>query len=328
MDDSLTLEALRTLSIDIQPHEAVAVAQALIRREPECVAHATYGPLSLDTIAVDERGGVLCLGHAATPSVAEVAIVLQQLLSNPGVRVPGGLRYCVSRALHEVDAPPFDSVEQFSRALERFEHGEPRAALAGLHARAVERLRERRHPTTALRLTPRVDADLAPEPDRRSSGPTVSDLRRQLRDADLRAFASSRPAGTVARVPRPRRHAPLAACLLAGVSLVAVGAAAHRGHTGSSARADSAHVDSPVSTPGIATADPAPMRADAPVMADDARTTSVPASSVHIAARQPRRAVDEPRAPVRRMRPGPVRARPTHDKGLLHIRFVWDNPFR
>ncbi len=51
--------------------------------------------------------------------------------------MPGPLRYALARALHEVAAPPYDSLADFSRALRRFETGHRAAIVRGLHARAA-----------------------------------------------------------------------------------------------------------------------------------------------------------------------------------------------
>ena len=53
-----------------------------------------------------------------------------------GPGVPGGLRYAVARALLEVDAPPFDSLQALSVSLSRFETGDRRQVLRSLMARA------------------------------------------------------------------------------------------------------------------------------------------------------------------------------------------------
>jgi hypothetical protein len=70
--------------------------------------------------------------------VLEAAILIDELL--PGVRaqVPGALRYALGRALHEVAAPPFDSLADFSRTLRRFETGGRATIVRALYARAQE----------------------------------------------------------------------------------------------------------------------------------------------------------------------------------------------
>ena len=70
------------------------------------------------------------------PNRSEAAILIEELLPEGPARA-GPLRYALARALHEVAAPPYDSLADFSRALRRFETG-PRAAIVrGLHARAA-----------------------------------------------------------------------------------------------------------------------------------------------------------------------------------------------
>jgi hypothetical protein len=139
METTLTLADIRRLQIAIAPHEAVAIAQQLMHHDTgNPAARPPFGPLSLDTVAIDADGSVVCTHTDATPAVAEVALVLQRLLGQTEARVPGGMRYAIGRALHEVEAPPFDSRSDFSEALERFERGDRRAAVASLYARAVE----------------------------------------------------------------------------------------------------------------------------------------------------------------------------------------------
>jgi len=67
-----------------------------------------------------------------TPSVFEAALLLQSMLPAGAGQVPGALRYAIARGLLEVVAPPFESIGDFSRALQRFERGDRRAAVRGL----------------------------------------------------------------------------------------------------------------------------------------------------------------------------------------------------
>ncbi len=87
MDTTMTLEELRRRNVEIDAHEAVAIAQKLIC-EPGSNedAHAPYGPLSLDTIAIDGDGTVHCRRTAATPSALEVGIVLDRAARGGHVR--------------------------------------------------------------------------------------------------------------------------------------------------------------------------------------------------------------------------------------------------
>ena len=207
--------------------EAVAIAQQLIAslRDPRTAAEVRppYGPPSTANVFLKDDGAVVCRGCAATPTVSEVGIFLDDLLPAGSMRVPGGLRYTIARALLDVDVPPFDSLDELSRDLSRHERGN-RAAI-------VRRTLARAHSHCAV--APVVFAE------RRRSRASATALRRELRDADLRLYRQWQgPAGqpavidlvAVAAAPAPRRGRTLtagAACLAASVSLIAVGGFTH-----------------------------------------------------------------------------------------------------
>jgi hypothetical protein len=128
----LLAEALAR-GIRVEPHEAVAVSQQLMQQ-----GAVTPAPGNV-RLAAD--GTVECVGCDATPGVYEMAIFLQTLLPPERVGVPGGLRYAIARGLHEVDARPFDSIDELASALQRFEKGDRRIAVAQLVRRAVPGLR-------------------------------------------------------------------------------------------------------------------------------------------------------------------------------------------
>src|SRR6202011_5315684 len=97
----------------------------------ERIARPPFGPPSPDTVRLGLDGSVMSMGAVGAPSVSEAAILLQTMLASVP-RVPGALQYAIARALLEVDAPPFDSLADFSRALTRFEQGDRRAAVRAL----------------------------------------------------------------------------------------------------------------------------------------------------------------------------------------------------
>jgi hypothetical protein len=70
--------------------------------------------------------------------VLEAAALVEELLPVGPALVPGALRYTLGRALHEVDAPPFDSLAEFSRALRRFESGPRTRIVRALYERAED----------------------------------------------------------------------------------------------------------------------------------------------------------------------------------------------
>ena len=117
---AITLTALRDRGVSVEPHEAVAIVQQLIHGEPRAgrgTAAAPPGPLAPDNVILSPDGWVETACDA-TPAVSEVALVLQAACADASM--PGGLRYTVARALLDVDAPPFDSLDEFSEALQFF----------------------------------------------------------------------------------------------------------------------------------------------------------------------------------------------------------------
>ena len=123
------LAELLARGVRVEPHEAVAVAQHLIQR-----GAAAPSP---HNVRVSTDGFAECAGCDTTPAVYEMAIFLQSLLPPNRVGVPGGLRYTIARGLHEVEARPFDSIEELSAALDRFEAGDRRAVVSLLARRAM-----------------------------------------------------------------------------------------------------------------------------------------------------------------------------------------------
>jgi hypothetical protein len=113
----------------IEPHEAVAIAQLLI-------GNGAVAP-SPENVQLSSDGAASCAGCDVTPAVFEIAALLQKLIPPGTPRVPGGLRYAIARALLEVEAPPFDSVKDFSQSLERFESGDRAAVVGGLVGRLL-----------------------------------------------------------------------------------------------------------------------------------------------------------------------------------------------
>jgi len=167
----VSMAELKHAGVTIHASEAVAIAQKLIH-EPQLVSSsAPYGPPSLERVCIGDDGSVICRGCEATPGVAEIAILLEALLPEGGPDVPGALRYTIARALHDVDAPPFDSLEVLSAALMRHEHGDRNAAVRRLAARAG---------------TARAYAEGGDE--RRHGRGTSSEYRRLLREADEKLY--------------------------------------------------------------------------------------------------------------------------------------------
>jgi hypothetical protein len=361
MDTTITLSELRRREVEIAPHEAVAVAQQLMCGAANIDARPPYGPPSLDSIAIAPDGSVRCLGTAATLSVPEVAIILQALLATSVSRVPGGLRYAVGRALLEVEAPPFDSLEEFSIALERFERGTRSEAVAQLFQRG------------ALAGVPATTGDVHARPhrERRLHGPSVAELRRDLREMDLRLFeARQDPHADRRSINRSggfSRRAPMAACMVAGAALLAAGelVQTHRVTHAPPARVDAAVA--PASTTIVpndihpiaaaATADDAREKTESSPITTPGAIAPSPAAAPHAVAvahthRRPTRTTarksasrvaraDANRQPATTRHDGRqelgshrrddrrVDRDRDRDRGVIaRIRFEWDNPFK
>jgi hypothetical protein len=176
---AVSIADLRRAGIVLTADEVVAIADKLIQSNPDLAPQPPFGPLAWERIRIFSDGSVTCLGCAATPSVAELAILVQELLTETP-RVPGGLRYAIARALHEVDAPPFDALDDFAATLARY----------------------------APRQTDDLLRRLVAKRDRRQPRRSASDLRMQLREADRRVYESQRrldvPPPAIANA-RPRR---------------------------------------------------------------------------------------------------------------------------
>src|SRR5215472_5749039 len=109
----ISLADLQGLGVQINADEAVAIVQRLLHDQPDVVPEPPFGPPTLANLRLTDAGGVECAACEATPGVTEIAILLQAILARTP-HVPGGLRYAIARALHDVDAPPFDSTADFS----------------------------------------------------------------------------------------------------------------------------------------------------------------------------------------------------------------------
>ena len=185
---AVSIADLRRAGIVLTADEVVAIADKLIQSNPDLAPQPPFGPLAWERIRIFSDGSVTCLGCAATPSVAELAILVQELLTETP-RVPGGLRYAIARALHEVDAPPFDALDDFATTLARY----------------------------APRQTDDLLRRLVAKRDRRQPRRSASDLRMQLREADRRVYESQRRLGAQPPpIANPRPHGRLLGALAVG----------------------------------------------------------------------------------------------------------------
>jgi hypothetical protein len=293
MSTAISLAELSADGVTVSPQEAVAIVQSLIHGEQNPLAtEPPFGPPTLQSVTIDGDGSVCSRGCASTPAVFELGILLHAMIDGAS-RVPGGVRYAMGRALLEVEAPPFDSLAEFSRALERFEHGERGAVIRALFARAqAARPAVAAAPPSIARPSesPWHTAALPVRVERRRAGASTTELRRQLRDVDRELFErrtevapASEAIGTLGRW----RRAPIAAGLAAGFALVVFGEYLHQRHTPpsrTSATSIASHAESEPASRPPSTPDPS-AAPDAPAaVVDGARS----ATEVAIA---PRRAV-------------------------------------
>ena len=169
----ISIAELKHAGITVAAHEAVAIAQQLIHDRRARTPEPPYDSPSPDNVSVGADGTVICRGCTVTLTSSEIAIFLQAVLSD-GSSVPGGLRYAIARALHQVAAPAFESVDDFSVVLAHYERG---ARLDVLRALAAKMDPQRRIASVSRMAI-----------DRRRAGLSSSELRRLLRDADRELF--------------------------------------------------------------------------------------------------------------------------------------------
>src|SRR5689334_6383973 len=116
MSHPRTLSEIRGARL-FRAEDAIAILQELIASSAG--TQDVVGPLdppSLDNVMLDADGSLVC--RAGAVSIATLARLLETLLPQHGTtHISGALRYTIARALGHVDAPPFESVEAFSRAL-------------------------------------------------------------------------------------------------------------------------------------------------------------------------------------------------------------------
>jgi hypothetical protein len=212
MNRRVSLEQLPQTTT-LQPPEAVAIIQQLIvAPNPERLT-PPLGPLTPATVFISSDGSVSYSTSDSTFAVSDLAALLDVMLPPSGnTAIPGELRYTIARARMEVDAPPFDSLADFSRALARHERGERTVVLRRMIARASQQS---------------PDGPL----DRRSADPAVAQLRRHLRDADARVYEQQRAIDALstmsAQPPSSRRGVAVAAGILAGLGFAGAGELMH-----------------------------------------------------------------------------------------------------
>ena len=126
---TIALSHLLGRGVRLETHEAVALVRELLAQR--------CGIPTLENIHLHSDGSVSCVITDGVPSVASVAGFLLTLLPADTPNVPAPLRYTIARGLKAVEAPRFNSLDEFSTALERFEKGASRDVLKGLLQRGV-----------------------------------------------------------------------------------------------------------------------------------------------------------------------------------------------
>lgn len=126
---TIALSHLLGRGVRLETHEAVALARELL-------AHPCGIPTA-ENIQLGSDGSASCISSDGMPSVASVAELLLTLLPVGTPNVPAPLRYAIARGLEAVEAPPFGSLSEFSKVLERFEKGASRDVLRGVLQRGA-----------------------------------------------------------------------------------------------------------------------------------------------------------------------------------------------
>jgi hypothetical protein len=226
MTATTTITDVLNKGITLRTDEALAIAQKLIHQRRSATPQQPFGPPTPDNVDICEDGSVACRACDVTPAVSEIAIFLETLLSRNPASVPDGLTAAIARALLEVDAPPFDSVEVFSEALARFEQEDRSTVVHGL----VQRVRSK---SESMAVMPsRSPVVQVPVRDRRHSTPSVEELRRELRLADVLLYEQRHAMESRAASRRVlRRTGSMAASIAAVMALTAgSGRMMHRGN--------------------------------------------------------------------------------------------------
>src|SRR5579872_1068355 len=119
----VSLAELAAAGIVLHVAEATAIVLEICR---QYARGSVPGIPSAPVIRLTPDGVLLAEGPITTdrPPIAAAAQLLDDLLPSfdapPPYRVPGGLRLIVARALGTLDLPPFDSLDDWCRALARF----------------------------------------------------------------------------------------------------------------------------------------------------------------------------------------------------------------
>jgi hypothetical protein len=188
----VSLAELSAAGVRLRPYEAVTLVRELVLQ----VARGEIpGVPSAHVIRLSSAGAVSVEGPVAAGggTVARAAQLLDTLLpaadAGPQLRVPGGLKLVVSRALGQLDLPPFESLEAFALALSRFGATDTQATITNLvitWSECQPRTPAPAAPTSVTALQPQVEP-FAPvrTADLPQGALTISDIRRARRKTGL-----------------------------------------------------------------------------------------------------------------------------------------------
>ncbi len=278
---TIPLPVLLGRGVRLETHEAVALARELL-------AHPCGMPTPKN-IQLGSDGSASCISTDGMPSVASVADLLLTLLPAGTPNVPAPLRYTIARGLEAVEAPPFASLDEFSRTLERFQKGASRDVLRGFLQRAAGAS----GPVTPIAAVPTPVTPPAARPSPVAPRPTVVPPRLTLVNRQP-APSSSEPPRPIAAAPPIFRsmdadgeagspvHSSRRRVLAAAAALVAsfaVGFAVADGITGRRAATQpsgSARVSAGVSAPSPAANDSAANTAEVEPRAEIVRVPEIP----------------------------------------------------
>jgi len=132
----VSLAELSSAGFALHSAEAAAIVVEVCR---QYVRGDLRGIPSAHVIRLTPDGRVVAEGPITTsqPPIARAAQLLQDLLppldAPAAVRVPGGLRLVIARALRTIDVPPFASLDEFCAALRRFAAEDLGAAARSLY---------------------------------------------------------------------------------------------------------------------------------------------------------------------------------------------------
>jgi Tol biopolymer transport system component len=190
MNEFVPVSDFLSRGIGIEPDEAVALVLELIsdlRIRGDAEPGSAADSLTVDSILLGPDGTVRCDRGAAAPAVSDVGRLLDTIIrAGAPKRVSGALRFTIARAVLEVDVPPFASLEELAGSLKRFERGQRMQVLVALYARGTGSEPKTRPGSRASSRAPIAAA--AVQSERRRTTPSETQLRRQLRKADLELY--------------------------------------------------------------------------------------------------------------------------------------------